>query len=387
MNALVITPNRFLPATNGASIYTNGMIKYLHHLGYKVTVASFYIQNDYTDEDYESAKEYIEKIYSCKLHFSDIRFNFSFKYPNSIRKYTRRNMRKMLLQIMQRKSFDLVVIDHLQMFEYAKLFTNTKVLLHTHNVESNLWHDMLLKEKGIKRSLIHRNYKLIYDYEIRALKTADSVTAISDGDVSLFHKMLDEKKEIPVFHGYNKYEIVKDEANILKNNNTIIFIGSYSWYPNSSAATFLISEVMPLIREKTNDVCLYLIGNHPTNEMIKAAKQYEDIVVTGRVESVDEYIRKGDVFVNAVSEGSGLNIKMVEAMGKGIPIVSSEYGYRGFEVSDGHELLVYRNADECANKIVELLNNRSLALNLRDNARSYYEIFVEPSDEVKKAFL
>lgn len=387
MNALVITPNRFLPATNGASIYTYGMIKYLNHLGYKVTVASFYIQNDYTDGDYESAKEYIEKIYSCKLHFPDIRFNFSFKYPNSIRKYTRSNMRKMLLQIKQRKAFDLVVIDHLQMFEYANLFKNTKILLHTHNVESNLWHDMLLKGKGIKRTLIHRNYKLIYDYEINALKSADSVTAISDGDVSLFQKMLGEKKEIPVFHGYNKYEIVKDEANVLKKNKTIIFIGSYSWYPNASAATFLINEVMPIIRQKTNDISLYLIGNHPTNEMIKAAKQYEDIVVTGRVESVDEYIQKGDVFVNAVSEGSGLNIKMVEAMGKGIPIVSSEYGYRGFEVSDGHELLVYRNADECANEIVELLNDRSFALKLRDNARSYYEVFVEPSDEVKNAFL
>lgn len=387
MNALVITPSKILPASSGAPIYTNGMLKYLKHLGYTTTLVNFYTDEDYSDEEMATLKDYVDDVQTCKLIFQNIKLNMSLRYANSIRKYTRRAMWRLLQDVKARTDFDLVVIDHLHMFEYANLFLDKKVLLHTHNVESNLWLELSQKETGLKKFLISRNYRLLAAYEAEAVLQADEVTAISDADATKLGEMTKNEKKVHVFHGYNKFELIKEETDVLSASHKILFIGDYSWYPNANAALFLIGEVMPILRTLDPQVQLFLVGKRPTEEMQNLAKDLKDVTVTGMVDSIDPYLKEADVFVNAVTEGSGLNIKMIEAMGKGIPLVSSEFGARGFTVADGREVLFYDTAANCAEKVMQLITDRQFALALRNQARVYYEAFVEPSEEIREVFL
>ena len=128
---------------------------------------------------------------------------------------------------------------------------------------------------------------------------------------------------------------------------------------------------------------MLLVGNSPTQKMISYAQNNSDIVVTGRVESVDPYIKECDVFVNAVNDGGGMNIKMIEALGKGIPIVTSAFGLRGLEMG-GKSMYMYCSAEQCVDQICELLENREKAKELADRGRYFYEEFIKPSDDVRK---
>jgi glycosyltransferase involved in cell wall biosynthesis len=141
---------------------------------------------------------------------------------------------------------------------------------------------------------------------------------------------------------------------------------------------------MPLIRIKISNAKLMLVGKNPTDEMKNYANKYSDVVVTGEVDSVDPYYQQANVFVNAVYEGSGINIKMIEAMGKGLPIVSSEYGARGINCEFINFGYLYQDASECADYIAKLSKDKSLAVKMAKTARECYEQFNIPQNDVMK---
>ncbi len=121
--------------------------------------------------------------------------------------------------------------------------------------------------------------------------------------------------------------------------------------------------------------------------MLIFAKDFEDIIITGRVESTDEYYQNCDLFVNPIDDGSGINIKMLEAMGKGIPIVTSKFGLRGFNNAEDKIVSVFSDAQECAYIIARLLNDEEKRINQRSLALEAYLKFIEPSEEIKSIFL
>ncbi|MCF2657192.1 glycosyltransferase [Lacrimispora saccharolytica] len=371
---------------DGALIYSFGLIKLLKKMGGDVTLVSFTDGEEYSNDEIEELKKYVSEVHLCRLTWKSTALNLSMKYPNNIRKYTRKAMFRLLADIKKRKQYDTVIIDHLQMFEYAKMFSECRVILHTHNVESDIWFEYAKKCKRIVKVLVKRSAKMTYEYEKKAIKTADYVTAISESDAQKFSSMVPEKK-IEVLRGFSEYQIIKNNSSMQKVSKKILFIGSYGWYPNVAAAKYLINEVMPILRAKKLDVKLYLVGKDPTDEMIECGKKHTDIIVTGMVDSVDPYIEECDLFVNAVCEGSGINIKMTEAMGKGIPIVTSEFGARGYDLENGEQVLIYKNSTECAEYIEKLLRDRQFAIQLRNNARAFYEEFNMPAEKVRDLFI
>lgn len=385
MKVLVISQRKLLPMTDGALIGSMGLLNYLHDLGHTIQVIHFIEDKDYSREELLQLNEIVDKVHVVKLFWRSTALNISFRYPNSIRKYKRAIFEKKVMQVKKDFEPDFAVIDHTQMYEYSKCFKDMYYVLHTHNVESNVWFSYAQNKRGLVKCLVNRTAKMMRDYEINALRESPSVTACSETDTTFF-KGLVPSANVATFHSYLKFPIVKTLQDIKKLNKTIIFIGSYSWYPNQISARFLINEVMPILRKRLFGVKLILVGKSPTEEMMKDAKRYDDITVTGMVDSVDPYIKTADVFVNAIEDGGGINIKLIETMGKGIPVVTSKFGSRGINIRDGYNALIYSNTDECVEKIMCFMNNKDLAIKCSINARLEYELFIQPNEQVKNMF-
>lgn len=379
----MITTDKILPQTNGARIATMGLLRYLKKLGYGTTLVSFFNGVPYSDSENEILVDVVDNCFLVEHKMPNVALNFSLRFPNNIRKYTRNSMKKTIKNICKESIFDIVIIDHLQMFEYASLFPNNRVLLHTHNVESKIWKEYTERCKWPISLLVNRSARMTYEYEKYALGKATAVLAICETDKKIFETM-NSQAEILEFRPYNKVEIVKSDDDIRKSSKKILFMGSYTWYPNQTAALFLIEKIMPMLRKRINGVKLILVGHHPTELMLEAAEKWDDIIVTGLVDSVDPYIKEADVFVNPIIDGSGINIKTIEAMGKRIPIVASRYGVRGISLVEGESVFLYDNENECVDKIVFAINNREKCLDIVDSARKYYEQFTEPSEDVRR---
>ena len=111
-----------------------------------------------------------------------------------------------------------------------------------------------------------------------------------------------------------------------------VFFGS--WHPpNLDAAEFLI-EIAPLLP----DVLILSVGHHGaafTNWILPPNLVFPGKVPTG---AKDRLLAVADVALNPMRIGSGTNLKLLEMLGAGVPVVSTPFGTRGIDVVDGQHL-------------------------------------------------
>jgi polysaccharide biosynthesis protein PslH len=74
-----------------------------------------------------------------------------------------------------------------------------------------------------------------------------------------------------------------------------------------------------------------------------------------------------------VHSGSGMRVKILEAFGRGIPLVSTTVGVEGIDAVHGKHLLVADDPAEFAGAVVRLLSEPELASSLSRSGRELVE--------------
>jgi glycosyltransferase involved in cell wall biosynthesis len=100
----------------------------------------------------------------------------------------------------------------------------------------------------------------------------------------------------------------------------------------------------------------------------------KNVLAFGVVDEEEKYelYKLADIAINPMFSGSGTNLKMLDYMSAGIPIISTPIGARGLDIENGKHALVC-SEDQMYEKIIELLNTESLRNILRENARNLVE--------------
>ena len=78
-----------------------------------------------------------------------------------------------------------------------------------------------------------------------------------------------------------------------------------------------------------------------------------------------------DLVVNPVRAGTGLNIKSIEALGRGMPMVTTPSGARGLEAGAGTAFLVADAPADLADAVVRVLVDPTIAERLSGEARRF----------------
>jgi glycosyltransferase involved in cell wall biosynthesis len=150
---------------------------------------------------------------------------------------------------------------------------------------------------------------------------------------------------------------------------TIVFIGGYLHPPNIDAAMTLMRGIMPLVRRRMPGLKLTLVGDRPTNAMLRAARPEDEI--TGGVPSVAPYVDAATLIVLPIRLGGGMRVKLLEALAAGKAVIASPLAAAGLTVRDGHELRFAETDAEFANVILELLANEEARRRLGGGARAW----------------
>ena len=145
----------------------------------------------------------------------------------------------------------------------------------------------------------------------------------------------------------------------LPDEPTLLFLGSYTYQPNVTAADFLVEKVWPHIRQAMPNAKLMIAGALP--EKIRSYRRNTPgVEFTGFVDDLEQLYQKTRVVCCPILSGSGTRVKLIEAAAYGKPIVSTHIGAEGLSLIDG-EAIFLRNAPETfAQAAVELLQNKKL---------------------------
>lgn len=152
----------------------------------------------------------------------------------------------------------------------------------------------------------------------------------------------------------------------------IIFIGNMLSMQNFDAAMYMSSEVLPLIRRTQTDVRLRLIGRIRHDQAVTLTS-FDGVDVSGEVVDVAIAAKGGAVGVCPMRIGAGVQNKVLEYMALGLPTVSTTIGLEGIDALHERDLLVADQTEALAAEILKVLNDRSLAEVMANNARHFVE--------------
>lgn len=137
----------------------------------------------------------------------------------------------------------------------------------------------------------------------------------------------------------------------------LLFVAGFGHPPNVDAAVWLVNEVMPEVWRKCPDLKLALVGSNPTSEVLGLARESR-VQVTGYVsdEELQWRYAQARVAVVPLRYGAGIKSKVVEALQRGVPLVTTSVGAQGLP-GLGHVATVTDDPAALAQAIVRLVGD------------------------------
>ncbi len=198
-------------------------------------------------------------------------------------------------------------------------------------------------------------------FEQRICKSFDGVVVVSEVD----RQELNAPNVTVVPIGTD----VSYRARSTNGHKLVILTGNFTYHPNEDAAIFLMSEIWPQLRRDFPRARLRIVGNSPGPSLLRVARQFPEVEVTGFVPDLRQHLLEADVAVAPMRlGGGGMHCKALEAMACGTPVVISPR-VTGIEGQPGEDFLLAADAPEYVQAIRSIFENPGLGMALSEKGR------------------
>lgn len=262
----------------------------------------------------------------------------------------------LLRKVLRGRRFDVVQLEGSYLSLYSEVIRaegrGAKLVLRSHNVEYKIW-DRLAGMEGnaLKRMYLRNLTPKLRRFEGEHLGDYDGVVAITEED-AVEYKRMGYKGALRVVNGgvdLGRFRPVEGKVA----GREVAFLGSLEWLPNVQGLEWFLREVWPLIYKGVAGARLHVAGKNPP--AVLAGLEQGGVVMHGMVEDAAEYLRDKDIFVVPLHSGGGMRMKIVEAMGAGLCVVSTRIGAEGIAYTEGVDLVVCDGVEEWVRVLTGLL--------------------------------
>ena len=139
---------------------------------------------------------------------------------------------------------------------------------------------------------------------------------------------------------------------------TVVFLGALDVATNHDAVTWFAEHSWPLVRAAVPDCRWHVVGRRPTDQVRALVSRTAGAELHADVAEPAAFLAGADVSINPAVSGSGVNIKLVEYLAAGAPVVSTTRGSAGLGLTPGQDLLVADTPAEFAAAVGDLLTGR-----------------------------
>ncbi len=373
MKILMVTPYVPYPPSSGGQIRTFNLLKHLSQSN-EITLVALY-KND-EEKKYETyLKKYCKRIYLCKRPSSPWQFKNIFKTIFStspflvVRNYSD-EARIIINQLLREEKFDVI---HAETFYVMPHIPQTKIptVLVEQTIEYKVYKHFVNSLPFFLRLFVYFDIdiiKLKY-WERFYWKKANAVVVVSSSDEKLI------KKEDPLLKTSIIPNCVGDEMIVNKLEKkylkipTIFFQGNFFWLQNVEAAKFIINRIYPqLVKEYPN--AKVVIAGQNAKKLGKLINRNINIVniEPNNIDLVKKLFKQNTIFIAPIFGPGGTRLKILAAMGSGMPVISSVTGIEGLEVTNNKDVMIATSQQEFIIKIKQLLSNKNLYETIRNNA-------------------
>ena len=376
MKLLLIEPRNLFPRDSGAKILSSNILRNLLD-EHDVTVL-VNIDPDDPAEHLDALHDLCSQViavpwkelvnFTPRFYLELIRCLFTGEVY-AVKKFCTPGLKSAAADLARRGGFDVVLCDTLSAFMPDVDFGDVPCIAIAHNVEYRLRERQAERARGPKAAYLRYYARKTREFEVDAFRRADHVVSVSPVDAEFIRTELGVGHVTPIPPGVDtEYFSPRDGESA---EPGIVFTGSMDWQSNQDAVGFFVREVLPRIKQAVPEVRFTIVGRRPPPAVRALAEDDPDHVeVTGTVDDVRPYLARAQVAAVPVLFGSGVKIKVFEAMAMAKAVVVSPIGAEGLPLTDRENVLVAGSAEAMAAGCIELLGDPDLRRRLGARARA-----------------
>ena len=275
-------------------------------------------------------------------------------------------MRKIVGNAVQQYQCDLVVAEFSEMGQY--LYRNPYLsavhkIVSCHRCLSDTF-EKYIATKGVPLSIRLKSavqLKRLQTYEFEMYNAMDHILTLTSEDR---FTLLNGAPQLPISVVAPGIDInaLNHVSKINKPTQPLLLMcGYFTDKSNRDAALWFIRSIWPRIKKQHPSINCQFVGKGIGSEMRQAAEKDPQIELISEVEDLRPYRKGATIFINPMRLGSGLRVKILEAMGSGLPVVTTSLGAAGLPAQNGTNCFISDTPKGFANAISWLLTDTQLA--------------------------
>ena len=244
------------------------------------------------------------------------------------------------------------------------------VFVRLHNIEFKIWEryaDRLSRFNPV-HWFIASQAKKLKSFEAMHYDKVSMCYAITQHD-AMIAKHISPQASISTLTAGVYFNTLIPDYTIEKIPHRMIHASTFDWIHNREALYWFLKEVFPAIKSHISNAELVVLGKHIPERILNMKNQ--DILAKGFVPSIVPEYSAASFFIAPLFVGSGIRIKILEAMSLGLPVLASSIAAEGILATTDQGLIICDNAEDFAKHSVFLMNHPHIALTLGVEARKY----------------
>jgi len=342
------------PPKEGGPMAMNMMIEGLIEAGHQVQVLAvnsykYHINPADIPHEYQQKSSIRLVDVDLRLKPLDALLNLFAGRSYHVQRFIDEKFRRVLIELLTATKFDVVQLETLFVSPYLQTirkYSKARVFLRAHNIEHRIWQRVAEETKNpFKRWYVGHLARTLKDYEQHILSEFDGIIAITPTDASFFKESLrgrvgelprDKVAVIDIPFGVD----LKDfpQGGVAPEAPSLYTIGAMNWIPNQEGVRWFLMYVWPDLHNQFPELNYYLAGREMPDWM--RFLNQPGVIVAGEVECAQEFIASKTIMVAPLFSGSGIRVKIIEAMAAGKTIISTSLGAEGIKCTNRENILI-----------------------------------------------
>ncbi|MBP5536145.1 MAG: glycosyltransferase [Bacteroidales bacterium] len=255
-----------------------------------------------------------------------------------------------LRELLAEEHYDVVHLESLFLTPYVPVIrqcSDAKVVLRAHNVEYRIWRRRAEYARNpLKRWYLGKLAAALERYERAHLGDFDGIVCITRHDADIYKAMGATKPVMAMPFGIVTPELAE---NVEEEPCTLFHIGSMDWMPNVEGVQWFLREVWPMLHAAVPQAKLYLAGRKMPKKLMEL--KTDGVTVVGEVPDAGYFMSGKQINVVPLLSGSGIRVKIIEAMSLGKTVVATTVAAEGIDYTDGEDLLIADTPEQFVEKI------------------------------------
>jgi glycosyltransferase involved in cell wall biosynthesis len=280
--------------------------------------------------------------------------------------------RSEIRHIVRGPKFDLAHFDHISLASYRFLLADTPVTLGHHNAESHMLKRRAeLESNPLKKVYFWQEAVRLARYETKIANWFRLHVTCSDLDSERLRVTMPSARMRVIPNGVDTAFFAPRGTPEVP--NSLIFVGTLSWYPNFEAVAYLLREVWPRLRERIPTATFAVVGSGAPATLRELVAVSPGVTLHGYVPDVRPLIDSAALYVCPIRDGGGTKLKILDALAMAKCILAHPVACEGIDVTPGKDVILSETPDDFIRQIEEILTDTRRRLAIGRSGRELAE--------------